>query len=98
QALPDRAVAVHLVGRHDDGSAGPRQAASEACGSASVAGCYVSPRVLVARRAITAETRMKMLPTSSARWKPEVRACARGVPVVSRWLVRLVDTAVKMAR
>src|SRR5436305_14673323 len=61
-------------------------------------GSAVSPRVLVARRAMTAEARMKMLPTSNARWKPDVRACAAGIPAASRWFVRLVDTAVKIAR
>src|SRR6185437_16711267 len=72
-------------------------AASEASGSASIAGSAVSPRVLVARRAITAEARMKMLPTRSARWKPDVSAWAEGSPAASRWSVRLVDTAVKIA-
>ena len=41
---------------------------------------------------------MKMLPISSARWKPDVRACESGAPAASRWFVRLVETAVKIAR
>jgi hypothetical protein len=47
-------------------------AASEASGSASIAGGSVSPRVFVARRAVTADARTKMLPISNARWKPDV--------------------------
>src|SRR6266404_664040 len=73
-------------------------AASEACGSASTGSASTSPRVLVARSAITADARMKMLPSRSARWKPAVSACEAGAPAASRWFVRLVDTAVKMAR
>src|ERR671931_78500 len=62
-------------------------AASEGSGSASIAGGAASPRVFVARNAVTAD----------ARWKPEVRACDVGAPPASRWFVRLVDTAVKIA-
>src|SRR5690242_19918225 len=57
----------HVRGHH---------AASEASGSASSSsGSFVSPRVFVARSAITAEARMQMLPIRSARWKPAVSAC-----------------------
>jgi hypothetical protein len=40
---------------------------------------------------------MKMLPTSSARWNPDVIACDAGIPAASWSFVRLVETAVKMA-
>src|SRR5919197_5941483 len=76
---------------------GVHQAASEASGSASIDGSSVSPRVLVARSAIAPEARTQMLPISSPRWKPEVSACETGAPAESRWLVRLVETAVSTA-
>jgi len=38
-----------------------------------------------------------MLPTSSARWNPDVIACDAGIPAASWSFVRLVETAVKMA-
>src|SRR5689334_6273506 len=39
-----------------------------------------------------------MLPITSPRSKPEVKACETGVPAATRGFVRLVDTAVKIAR
>src|SRR5581483_4341195 len=54
------------------------QAARDASGLTFTSGSAVSPRVFVARSAMTADARMKMLPTSNARWKPDVRACAAG--------------------
>src|SRR5438874_781007 len=59
-------------------------------GWGSFPGRCSSPRVLVARSPITAAARMKMLPRSSARWKPAVRACAGAAWVASRLCVRLV--------
>src|SRR6266508_1559246 len=45
----------------------------------SVAAWSVWPRVLVARSAMRAAARRKMLPASSARWKPATSACGGAV-------------------
>ena len=60
-------------------------------------GMVLGSLVFVARTAMTAEARMKMLPISSARWKPAVNACATGAWAASRSCVRLVATAEKIA-
>ena len=56
-----------------------------------------SPRVLMAREAISAAASRKMLPASSARWKPEVRASDAEAWAASRWRAREVAIAEKIA-
>src|SRR6266536_2674251 len=63
----------------------------------SVAARSVWPRVLVARSAMRAAARRKMLPASSARWKPATSACGGAVWIASRWWVRPVASAEKIA-
>src|SRR5258708_7919791 len=65
--------------------------------TAPSAGADSSPRVFVARSAMTAAAARKMLQARSARWNPEVRASARATWATSRWLVRDVATAEKIA-
>jgi hypothetical protein len=76
---------------------GVHQAANEASGAAWTDVASASLRVFVARSATPAAARTKMPPISSPRWKPDVSACATGVPVESRWFVPLVDTVVRTA-
>jgi hypothetical protein len=56
-----------------------------------------SPLVLVARRAIAAAATKKMLEARSARWKPAVSASGRATWRATRWLVREVAMAEKIA-
>src|SRR5580693_7205212 len=56
-----------------------------------------SPRVFAARSAITAEHRMKMLASSSARWNPPVSATGVEAPAASSDEVCAVATAEKIA-
>src|SRR5205823_3937316 len=52
---------------------------------------------LLVRRAMMAAATMKMLPASSPRWYPEVRATSWGACAASRLCVRLVAIADRMA-
>ena len=61
----------------------------------SVAG---SPRLLVARSAMTAAASRKNAQASRARWKPAVSAASRGACAASSALVRAVAMAEKIAR
>src|SRR6266496_3454589 len=56
-----------------------------------------SPRVLVARSAMTAAASRKTAQASRARWKPAVSAASRGACPASRALVRAVAMAEKIA-
>src|SRR5919205_116292 len=67
-------------------------------GTASSAGAAAgSPRVLVARSAITAAAVRKMLEGARARLKPDVSAFGEAMACASRWLVREVAMTEKIA-
>src|SRR5919197_4279819 len=67
-------------------------------GTASSAGVAAgSPRVLVARSAITAAAIRKMLQATRARLKPDVSASGDAMACASRWLVREVAMTEKIA-